>query len=278
MVTLTENQMVVLGLSTYIRVYYFYSEYLFGPTEFMQKVCQANKPGTLLVLWHITCCLTTSSDNPHATSKVSNSYLQTYLTKTYGCCHLSHAAGTETSQICANTSRQAPAPSSLATTGADGSLGCKWSRGQVSSEDFQHQETTRFPSRNISLKTGPESSLPAGTREEQLLWLQVHPGGHGANTASATPALWAQERRRLPQQGRCYSRELQRPWGCAQEALPTPQLALSLKKRTFIKKGRKKPQNLFVLFPGHAIKKKEKKSTAIPQTECLDPNTFRELG
>lgn len=57
--------------------------------------------------------------------KVSNGYLQTYLPKSYRCCHLSHAAGTETFQIRANTSRQALAPSScLAPTGADGSLGC----------------------------------------------------------------------------------------------------------------------------------------------------------
>lgn len=45
---------------------------------------------------------------------------------------------------------------------------------QASSEDFQHQETTRFPSRNTCLGTGPETSLPAGTRERQLFWLHVH--------------------------------------------------------------------------------------------------------
>lgn len=50
MVTLTEKQMVVAGLTAYMRVYYFYSNYLFGPTEFIQKVCQVNKPGTPLVL------------------------------------------------------------------------------------------------------------------------------------------------------------------------------------------------------------------------------------
>lgn len=61
-----------------------------------------------------------SSENPHAMLKVSNSYLHTYPPKTYRCCHLSHAAGRETSQIHTNTSSQALAPSSLATTGQMG--------------------------------------------------------------------------------------------------------------------------------------------------------------
>ena len=38
MVTITEGQTVVLCLRAYIRVYYIFSNYLFGPTEFIQKL------------------------------------------------------------------------------------------------------------------------------------------------------------------------------------------------------------------------------------------------
>lgn len=56
LVTVTEDQKVVLGLSAYIRIYYIYSNYLFGPAGFIQEVCQPKILGhywcsdTLLVL------------------------------------------------------------------------------------------------------------------------------------------------------------------------------------------------------------------------------------
>lgn len=124
--------------------------------------------------------------------------------------------------------------------------------GQVSSEGFQHQKTTGFASRITHLKTGPEPPFPAGTREAAARASHRH----SADGARATPAPWAQELSRLrgtvaatAQLQRLCSRST--TVSCAQ-ALPVPQLVFSLKNRTFIWEGKRKPSK-FVLLPGRTI-------------------------
>lgn len=72
-------------------------------------------------------------------------------------------------------------------------------------------------------------------------------------TARASPAPWAQDRR--------HPAHVAEPWGCAQEALPIPWRALSLKKRTFVQQGKRKPSKL-VCFVSRACYLKKYSDTS----------------
>lgn len=91
--------------------------------------------------------------------------------------------------------------------GASGSLGWVCPVGKC----LHRISSTRKPPGFLpgTFISGPLTSLPARTRARRLFQLHFYPGGHSVDTARATPALWAKEQNRLPQQHCRYCSELQ---------------------------------------------------------------------
>lgn len=143
-------------------------------------------------------------------------------------------------------------------------LPCHW-RGRWEPRVSQASVFRRFPAldsfQNACLNSGPQISLLLGQRSGNS-------AAHPSRTAQCSYSQLCS-----PAQICRDCAHAEEPRGCAQQALLTSQLLLPLMRRALIQYVKVKPQNIFcfVLFPGHVIKK----STAIPQTEYLNPNIFK---
>lgn len=155
------------------------------------------------------------------------------------CCHPSHTAGWEL-----------PDPYQHLQAGSGITFPCHRVVDAFLAQTSVFRGIIRFPSRITCPNNGSEISRDG--REATVLaagpsrWAQC-------GTARASPAPWAQDRR--------DPAHVAEPWGCAQEALPIPWRALSLKKRTFTQQGKRKPSKL-VCFVSRACYLKKYSDTS----------------
>lgn len=162
------------------------------------------------------------------------------------------------------------------TTKRDGTASCKLlhhpslpPKGQMGIQGVSGKCLQRISS------PGFLPGTPASTLAQRFPYLQGQRGGTSAARPSRT-ARCSYSQLCSPAQSYRDCVHAAEPRGCALQVLLTSQLLLPLMRRALIQYVKVKPQNIFcfILFPGHVTKK----STAIPQTEYLNPNIFKEVG